>query len=162
MDIKCEKEEITSPKTGWHQSNLAALPLGPESANENILRPKKLVVKVTKLPADMLRAYSTNEKFSLSFECDICAQTFVQKPSLLLHMRKHINPKPTKCTLCFKEFRCYATLLIHQTVHTGEKSFTCSICYKKYSRKDSLKSHMTVHVHNNDHNFECSDCHKKF
>lgn len=89
------------------------------------------------------------EKPNVSFECDIFAQTFLQKPSLQLHMRKHANKKTAKCTVCSKEFRCYATLIIHQTVHTGEKSFPCSVCSKSFSRKSSLKSHMTALLNSN-------------
>lgn len=162
MDIKFEKEEMWSPKTDRRQCSSVALSTEHvvESANNTILCPKKLVAKVRKLPVEMLTVYSsTIGKLNVLFECDICSQTFLKKPSLVSHMRKHKNPKPTKCTVCLKEFRCYAALIIHQTVHSGEKTFKCGQCSKMFSRKYSLQSHMTVH---SDALFECFDCHKQF
>nr|XP_054750988.1 zinc finger protein 420-like [Lytechinus pictus] len=79
--------------------------------------------------------------------CNICEKSFVDKYTLLVHLRTHTGERPYHCTLCDMKFSQRSTLQFHMDTHSGKKH-ECSICGYKFTQARSLKRHMYFHTGN--------------
>ena len=85
--------------------------------------------------------HSPQEKF----ECKHCCKSFVQKSSLLYHMRNHCGSKHYKC-FCGKSFKTNCSLQSHGRKHNREM-LRCPNkgCDKKYLYKRCATLNIVVH-----------------
>lgn len=110
-----------------------------------------------------------------TYECEQCAEQFVSKVSLSLHMRRHVVKKPFECSVCSCAFDVESELADHMRRHmsnwprtvngadeTGDASlldldfegrqaesnslYECTVCRKQVKQLAHLKSHMLMHT----------------
>ncbi|XP_043092025.1 gastrula zinc finger protein XlCGF49.1-like [Puntigrus tetrazona] len=132
-DLKTEEESISCSPTGKTSS------------------PKKAQTT----PSTNLHCYSRVQ----SYTCEKCGQIFNQKGSLAMHMKFHLEKKPSICPQCGKSFTRKQYLNVHMRVHTRERPCTCKLCGKSFS-KEYFKVHMKIHTEKKPS--ICSQCGKSF
>ncbi len=79
------------------------------------------------------------------YSCKVCAEKFLLKETLKLHMGCHSEEevkRPYSCSVCQKSFPSPSTLVGHKRTHTGEKPFSCSVCQETFTWKSSLYKHV--------------------
>ncbi|KAK2727464.1 zinc finger protein 567-like isoform X2 [Artemia franciscana] len=121
--------------------------------------------------------------------CKVCGKQFLQRASLINHMKKHSGIKDAyTCFLCEATFdskkllklhrvsahqkngiyfcsRCGKTvdglqnLYAHFKSHSDEFSYPCSVCPKKFRRDALLRSHMRTHIEKE--LYQCENCGKE-
>lgn len=72
-----------------------------------------------------------------TFNCDLCAKTFVTKKSIRWHVMQH--RKPEKCELCSRPVK---NLSKHQL---KQHNFNCNLCPHKCSTKKYHTWHLMTH-----------------
>ncbi|KAM8921398.1 uncharacterized protein RCH25_016119 [Pelodytes ibericus] len=94
------------------------------------------------------------------YSCSECGKCFSQKFHLLRHKRAHAVKKPFSCDDCGKHFSDSSTLLKHQRIHTGTKPFECLECGKSFT----ISTYLIVHqrTHTGEKPYKCSECGKSF
>ncbi len=96
-----------------------------------------------------------------SLRCDVCAQVFVSRFSLLCHQRIYRTTQgqgPHQCKVCEKTFIQRSSLKVHRRIHTGEKPHKCDLCDKTFIQRSTLKVHRRIHT--GDKPFKCDVCDK--
>ncbi|CAH2083956.1 unnamed protein product [Euphydryas editha] len=136
---------------------------------------------------DLLQIHINNHKDNLNGingECPKCKKKFICKTLLIAHMKTHKNkirvkhkkpktePKnqiiPIKCNTCKEEFPNLYALANHMEVHieaklkNEEKNFQCSMCMRKFVRKLSLISHIKRHEDKKQTKYTCKACKREF
>ena len=94
------------------------------------------------------------------FSCNICNNSFSQKPNFSSHSRSHTNEKPFMCNDFNKSLGQTPNLSILSHILTNEMPFKCDVCNKLFSKKSSLSNHS--HIHSNEKPFKCNGCSKTF
>ncbi|KIL59217.1 hypothetical protein M378DRAFT_169625 [Amanita muscaria Koide BX008] len=91
----------------------------------------------------------------MSFGCEKCSKTFVQKSAMTRHMKRCSNQMIYQCTVegCRKIFSQSSQLRAHENVHTKKKPYACGIgdCPAKFGDPSSKARHVkeihrTTHV----------------
>lgn len=79
--------------------------------------------------------------------CKVCGKGFNHTGHYYGHMNKHTNTKPFWCQQCGKRFYGSSYLHNHKQVCRGnnELNFACTICERKFKCELYLKKHMKVH-----------------
>ncbi|XP_052798963.1 zinc finger protein 263-like isoform X1 [Mya arenaria] len=82
-----------------------------------------------------------------SIFCKICNKGFNHTGHYYGHMNKHTNTKPFWCQQCGKRFYGSSYLHNHKQVCRGnnELNYSCSICDRKFKCELYLKKHMKIH-----------------
>lgn len=107
---------------------------------------------------DLLVHYRAAHKKVGVLNC--CDKQFKRRFKLLEHVRLHINPDEFACTLCKKQFNSKYYLNDHMAIHIPEdqREFQCDKCLKRYPTKARLLTH--IKSHNEELNFKCHHCDK--
>lgn len=94
--------------------------------------------------------------------CHLCGKSFTRLSSLQLHVLKHSEFKAHLCPICGERFHLAGGLHQHLKYHRGIKPHLCEYCDKRYYNIHLLKEHVRCAHSNNRYNYECSVCKKKF
>lgn len=95
--------------------------------------------------------------------CTYCGESFVNKCSLDVHTRRHLDLRPFECEKCDQKFFTRLQLQRHQSAHVTEPQwFPCPVegCGKSYLQSSYLKYH-----HRQKHSeatLKCPHCDKMF
>ncbi|KAG8546240.1 hypothetical protein GDO81_019408 [Engystomops pustulosus] len=127
---------------------------------------------------------SSAEEPPITYDCDCCAETFLDAEALEAHKATHEETCPdcdevlrnkselikhraenhaTKrfaCTICGIEYNYKSQFVIHQRAHTKEKPFHCNHCGKKFGHRCSLLVHQRRHTDGK--TYKCSECERTF
>ncbi|XP_071968846.1 uncharacterized protein [Engystomops pustulosus] len=127
---------------------------------------------------------SSAEEPQITYDCDCCAETFLDAEALEAHKATHEETCPdcdevlrnkselikhraenhaTKrfaCTICGIEYNYKSQFVIHQRAHTKEKPFHCNHCGKKFGHRCSLLVHQRRHTDGK--TYKCSECERTF
>ncbi|KAH7980982.1 hypothetical protein HPB49_020645 [Dermacentor silvarum] len=76
------------------------------------------------------------------YRCTTCSKCFVQKSSLLTHVRIHTGERPYRCLHCDASFRDGSCYNQHKRVHSGERPYVCITCNKAFTKSGNLYRHM--------------------
>ncbi|XP_004522659.2 transcription factor grauzone [Ceratitis capitata] len=90
-----------------------------------------------------------------------CNKKLFLRQDIIHHAYRHDNPEFFKCKECQKVFAEQSTLSRHMiTVHTPEEelNFCCDQCPKKFSRQEKLEIHRNSHVPMEERAFACDQC----
>lgn len=82
-----------------------------------------------------------------SIFCKICGKGFNHTGHYYGHMNKHTNTKPFWCQQCGKRFYGSSYLHNHKQVCRGNNdlNYTCTVCDRKFKCELYLKKHMKIH-----------------
>ncbi|KAI4458372.1 zinc finger and btb domain-containing [Holotrichia oblita] len=96
------------------------------------------------------------------FMCDECGKSFVTKPGLKIHLKKHKNEikEDYPCVVCGKVLHTRGGLTSHMNVHRLGKRFMCDICGKTFTQKVNMQQHCKQHTGDKPHG--CDKCGKTF
>ncbi|CAK1553176.1 unnamed protein product [Leptosia nina] len=98
-------------------------------------------------------------------QCDLCKKRFVNKTTLITHLRLHDGPLPReKCPICDKMVRVIQ-LKYHIRRHQEKSRFECSECNKVFSQLATYQAHLKysrAHASDNVFKFPCPMCHKGY
>ncbi|KAK2708331.1 zinc finger protein 845-like [Artemia franciscana] len=100
-------------------------------------------------------------------ECGICKKTYVNRRSLLRHLRRHVEGRKYLCYICGLGFFRDIDLRMHIQRHTGDKNFTCDKCGKSLYSMSLLNQHLKKHAieesgQRPEKIFGCEICNTKF
>ncbi|XP_055586044.1 transcription factor grauzone-like [Uranotaenia lowii] len=90
-----------------------------------------------------------------------CDKKFYLRNRLLEHAQVHANPNHFQCDQCQKVCPDGELLKRHKLkIHTpdDEKNFCCDKCSKKFAHKHDLKRHLEYHVAMETKQFQCQHC----
>lgn len=93
--------------------------------------------------------------------CSMCSQGFMNRYSLLEHMRCHTGERPFACRVCNKTFAQTGTRNTHEMVHYSIFRHICSECGMRFK----LRGHLTIHMirkHQDSRPHTCCTCGKQF
>ncbi|XP_037507162.1 zinc finger protein 675-like [Rhipicephalus sanguineus] len=76
------------------------------------------------------------------YRCTKCGKCFVQKSSLVTHVRSHTGERPYCCTLCGAKFGDVSCYNKHKRIHSGDRPYTCFACDKAFTQSGNLYRHM--------------------
>ncbi|KAH7980980.1 hypothetical protein HPB49_020643 [Dermacentor silvarum] len=76
------------------------------------------------------------------YRCTTCSKCFVQKSSLVTHVRIHTGERPYRCWHCNASFRDVSCYNKHKRVHSGERPYVCIACNKAFTQSGNLYRHM--------------------
>uniref|UniRef100_A0A3P9H419 Zinc finger protein 276 n=1 Tax=Oryzias latipes TaxID=8090 RepID=A0A3P9H419_ORYLA len=81
-----------------------------------------------------------------NYICDQCGQTFKQRKHLSVHQMRHSGAKPLQCEVCGFQCRQRASLKYHMTKHKAEEDleFQCLMCSKRFEKAHNLNVHMSM------------------
>ncbi|CRK98104.1 CLUMA_CG011472, isoform A [Clunio marinus] len=114
-----------------------------------------------KTKADLRQHQKCHEKsLGISFDCNICYESFNSSTSLNVHKRdNHPRLKTSWCDLCGKNF---ANLNVHHNlVHLKIKNFVCDFDGKCFGKLSDIARHIQA-VHLKLTPYHCKECPKKF
>ncbi|KAB0802005.1 hypothetical protein PPYR_04191 [Photinus pyralis] len=96
------------------------------------------------------------------FACDICGKSFVTKPGLRIHSKKHnVEAKEDyPCVECGKVLHTRGGLTSHMNVHRLGRRFMCDVCGKTFTQKVNMQQHVKQHTGDKPH--RCDKCGKTF
>ncbi|ELT96684.1 hypothetical protein CAPTEDRAFT_121424 [Capitella teleta] len=97
----------------------------------------------------------------ISYDCNVCHETFSEAKYLVKHRRLHTGEKPCQCGHCGESFADEYQLKTHMLVHTverlsGTRRHECCVCHKTFRMRDELKAHMLLHTRGGP--YECPQC----
>ncbi|XP_046962662.1 zinc finger protein 32-like isoform X2 [Vanessa cardui] len=102
-------------------------------------------------------------------KCMKCGKSFQKYENFEAHMRGHFGKKPDiKCKHCEKTFLSLRSLSSHVRIHTAmhlethnnQKNYSCSQCGKKFAQPGNLKIHLIRHT--GIKNYACTMCEMRF
>lgn len=74
-------------------------------------------------------------------QCKICHKAFLQRSTLVFHVRSHTGERPFQCQICNRSFARVDYLKAHMKIHSDEE-YSCSICSLKFREKRLLRFHL--------------------
>ncbi|XP_041975856.1 zinc finger protein 32-like isoform X2 [Aricia agestis] len=102
-------------------------------------------------------------------KCVKCGKSFQKYENFEAHMRGHFGKKPDiKCKHCDKTFLSLRSLSSHVRIHSAmhlethnnQKNYSCSQCGKKFAQPGNLKIHLIRHT--GIKNYACTMCEMRF
>lgn len=96
------------------------------------------------------------EKRRQPFACPHCDRKFINRPSFVAHVNKHIGVKPFQCNVCDKRFFGANLLRTHMYSHSTENKYACSDCNKVFRYPHYLSQHRRIHRANTV--YSCEHC----
>lgn len=120
--------------------------------------------------SDHLKSHmKTHDSSKVSFQCEICQQTFTSVDVMMSHMTTHDQLTDTKksmnlkCIYCPQEFGNLSDfkfhLMSHEKVHN--QNFLCSLCGSVFPSQDDLDNHVEK-VHLDETRNKCPLCSEVF
>ncbi|XP_035713671.1 zinc finger protein 596-like [Folsomia candida] len=100
----------------------------------------------------------------IQFPCILCGKWFNLRSKLHQHIPTHTTEKPYNCPICGRSFPHKASMKRHEKTHLAQSDrdvFQCDVCPQTFVRRDALQHHIRV-VHENQRNYPCSICGKRF
>ncbi|XP_045525619.1 zinc finger protein 484-like isoform X2 [Pieris brassicae] len=98
-------------------------------------------------------------------QCDHCKKRFVNRTTLVTHLRLHEGPLPReKCPICNKMVRVIQ-LKYHIQRHQNSSRYECSDCNKVFSHLATYQAHLKysrAHASDTVFKFQCPMCHKGY
>ncbi|KAI8116278.1 Transcription factor grauzone [Lucilia cuprina] len=95
-----------------------------------------------------------------------CNKKFYKRGVLVDHINVHKDPNYFKCLQCDKALstrRSYEKHMeTHQLYESQQNLFTCDKCDKSFLKKAVFDRHVLTHVPEEERNFQCSMCDKRF
>ncbi|XP_072400287.1 uncharacterized protein [Diabrotica undecimpunctata] len=94
--------------------------------------------------------------------CEECGKTFVTKPGLKIHLKKHKTEtkEDYPCVECGKVLHTRGGLTSHMNVHRLGRRFMCDVCGKTFTQKVNMQQHVKQHTGDKPHC--CNKCGKTF
>ncbi|XP_045489074.1 zinc finger protein 92 isoform X1 [Pieris rapae] len=148
-------EEITNPKPGDLRKLLS----------------KTTIVGYKCLECDLFFKNSRARKNHVArchregLQCDHCKKRFVNRTTLVTHLRLHEGPLPReKCPICNKMVRVIQ-LKYHIQRHQNSSRYECSDCNKVFSHLATYQAHLKysrAHASDTVFKFQCPMCHKGY
>ena len=95
--------------------------------------------------------------------CPECGKRFSSRSSMEMHKKQqHEGQYSIFCKICGKGFNHTGHYYGHMNKHTNTKPFWCQQCGKRFYGSSYLHNHKQVCRGNNDLNYSCSVCDRKF
>lgn len=95
--------------------------------------------------------------------CPECGKRFSSRSSMEMHKKQqHEGQYSIFCKICGKGFNHTGHYYGHMNKHTNTKPFWCQQCGKRFYGSSYLHNHKQVCRGNNDLNFACTICDRKF
>ncbi|XP_045171451.2 zinc finger E-box-binding homeobox 2-like isoform X1 [Mercenaria mercenaria] len=95
--------------------------------------------------------------------CPECGKRFSSRSSMEMHKKQqHEGQYSIFCKVCGKGFNHTGHYYGHMNKHTNTKPFWCQQCGKRFYGSSYLHNHKQVCRGNNDLNYSCSICERKF
>jgi hypothetical protein len=95
--------------------------------------------------------------------CPECGKRFSSRSSMEMHKKQqHEGQYSIFCKVCGKGFNHTGHYYGHMNKHTNTKPFWCQQCGKRFYGSSYLHNHKQVCRGNNDLNYSCSVCDRKF
>ncbi|OXA44925.1 Zinc finger protein 25 [Folsomia candida] len=98
------------------------------------------------------------------FPCTLCKKEFKTRTELEIHIPTHTTEKPYNCATCGRRFANRGYMKLHETTHlekSARKVSKCHICTQIFFFTSGLQNHIRV-VHENQKNYPCQVCDKRF
>lgn len=147
--IKIEETEISHPpQVNRRSTAIEESKMHSNNANDQFIEPENLLASIDD-PSE------NPEDQTISIECYLCKETFLDENSLKFHMssvcsKRFVTQKGFGCTEanCRRIFPRHSTLISHMRTHTGERPFTCNEpnCGKGFILKINLERHLRTHT----------------
>ena len=106
-----------------------------------------------------LRAHKQTHIAVAEFICEYCNKAFKTPKKLSVHQKMHTG-KPYQCELCEKSYLTSYALKMHQKNH-GRIVTQCQFCAEIFKSVSAMAKHRSD-VHQNEMEFECQLCSKRF
>lgn len=95
--------------------------------------------------------------------CPECGKRFSSRSSMEMHKKQqHEGQYSIFCKICGKGFNHTGHYYGHMNKHTNTKPFWCQQCGKRFYGSSYLHNHKQVCRGNNDLNYSCTICDRKF
>lgn len=98
-------------------------------------------------------------------QCDHCKKRFVNRTTLLTHMKLHEGPLPrSECPICHKQVRVIQ-LKYHIQRHNEKGCYECEACKKVFSYLSTYQAHLKysrAHASDEVFKFPCPMCNKGY
>ncbi|OXA45158.1 zinc finger protein 99 [Folsomia candida] len=98
------------------------------------------------------------------FSCRLCRNEFKTRNDLRKHISTHTTEKPYNCAICGRSFTQEFDMKSHEMTHLDKSSrdlLQCHLCPRTFLRREGLQNHIRI-VHENQKNYPCSLCDKRF
>ena len=120
------------------------------------------------LDSRVLEMIESSKDLSKPFKCKIChigcAKIFnFLKHLHIKHQMNYLQEKPYSCEYCGEQFTCFTKVQKHLETHAeeGSKFFHCKLCNSTLKTIYGYRRHVRL-IHNEERNFPCGYCGKKF
>ncbi|XP_035716009.1 zinc finger protein 570-like [Folsomia candida] len=98
------------------------------------------------------------------FPCTLCEKEFKTRLQVQNHVLTHTTEKPYNCATCGRSFAHVESMKRHEITHLEKSTLDvskCHICPKTFLSRIGLQRHVRV-VHENQRNYPCAFCNKRF
>lgn len=126
----------------------------PES-NQKVRTSKRKIIEFTKDDTKIMKA-------NADMQCEICSYEFSDWAHAMDHFRKSHRDKSGFIRCCGRKIDTKSEMADHIKWHKDPAIFSCQICGKLLLTKENLTTHEATHIPEEDRQFQCSLCPKKF
>ena len=120
------------------------------SVKHSVVKEKTRVCDICGMSFDTFNKWRYHKqshiKSNKRFLCPICTKSFLKKPLLQAHIKRHSNKRDHICDSCGKVLKTQETLRRHKQTHLKLKPLSCQHCGKGFTSSYNLKCHLRSHT----------------